>query len=225
MRFGSSMTRLDGPGGAGGAGGAEGERTLERLLYLEGPTIVADNTAGTLDVDRAGRMLIVDARRSEAGGEDGSRLRGSTLFEWAGSLRMLREAGTMDMRRGVRMTHRRLADGEVTDLESERLTAAVRRTGEPGGNDTPEGAEPSGELVSATATGAVYVRSGTRELVADRLEYDARAGTAVASAASGGVVSMFDERTAAPVTAERLFWDMVRDRVEVRRPGPIVAPR
>lgn len=204
------------------AAGAGAQPTLEQLLFLEGPSIVADNAQGTLVVDHPGRMFLVDARRAaDASRESAPGARGSTLFEWAGSLRMDRADGTIDMRRTVRMTHRRLGDDQITDLESERLTAKVRRReGEQGSGDEFE----NGELVAATAAGAVYVRSAERELIADMLEYDAQRGVAAATAVPGGVVTMFDG-TATVVTAEELFWDLIKDDVRIRKPGPVVAPR
>ena len=93
-----------------------------------------------------------------------------------------------------------------------------------------------GGLIAATATGAVYAtvgpeaiagqpRPARKELVADRVEYDAVKGSLDAAADGQGRVSIFDPSRGAPVSARRLFWDLSHDRIEVRELDPIVTPR
>ena len=125
------------------------------------------------------------------------------------------------MERKVRVIHQSLSNGGYTELEAERLTAQLRETG---GSDAEAGAL-RGELEYAHARGAVYFKGGSRELIADELEYDAVSGSAFARSAPGNSVTMFDASRPAPVSARTIFWDLVRDRIEVDRPAPVAAPR
>ncbi|MCB9846203.1 MAG: hypothetical protein H6811_09485 [Phycisphaeraceae bacterium] len=194
---------------------------IERLLRLEAPEAIADNTTGQLRVDRPGRLVVADFRESAGDPEEGftardvESMRGSAMFRWEGALLVDRAARTIDMTRSVTMTHLR-PDGQKTDLVCEHVRAAFE-----GGEDE----QSVGRLVSVEADGAVYVTSGERELVADALSYDAQAQTVEARASEGGAVTFFDAATGAPVSARVLWWDLATDRIEIREPGSVVAPR
>lgn len=208
----------------------EGRRRVQ-LQHLEGPTIIADQEKQTLDVPAAGRLVIVDKR--ESSGEPGAmtpgapvgtgEARGEALFDWEGSLHVERTTGRMVMTRNVRLTHRNLADRQITNLDCDRLEALGTIAGD------------SGELRSAVATGAVYVTVGPeavpgrprpdrRELVADEVEYNVAERRIAATARPGARVSLFDPARATPVTAAALRWDLAADTITVERPSPIVAP-
>jgi hypothetical protein len=249
---------VDGPGGAN----ASIERRhievlphlsapkVQELYYLEGPQILLNNTEQTLDVPAAGRLVLLDQRPEEprpTAAEPENPLastssRGSALFDWDGSLHMDRASGEIDFRRNVRLTHSPLTsesqEPSITNLVSERLTAHIREIPAP----APAAGEPAGkasskaELVSASATGAVYVTSGpeirenqpkppTTELIADSVEYDAARRTVTAAAAPGNTVMLFDPKQPSPVSAARLLWDLASDRIEIKQPGPVVMPR
>lgn len=209
-------------------------RRLTRLFYLEGPEILADNEQGTLDVPHPGRLLVADRRQREqdsrAGSSadpfasDGDGVRGTSLFNWEGDMRMTRRDGRLVMTRNVRLLHRRPGDDIVTELECERLTSRLReRARETDAQTDPDAID--AELIEARAEGAVYLRAGQRELIADTLLYNADEATVEADAAEGNAVTVFDDGLAAPISASRLFWDLRRDRMEVRQPGPITTPR
>ncbi len=245
---------LDRPAGVGGrtasmesrrygadAGAPDGLR-LERLFFVEGPKLLADEVAGTFDVPGAGQMVIVDERENAQagappptpGGEgapsapggpltlEPAMARGRTLFEWKGSLHADRGTGAVDLLQGARLTHKDRAGSEAitTRIECERLSAVVA-----GLRTAGEAMVDGVELVSATARGGVYLRTGTRELAGETIEYDARAGTAEATAAPGAVVTLFDAARATPMTAARLFWNLRTNEFEIRQPGPLVVPR
>ncbi len=202
-------------------------RRRTRLLYVEGPRILADNTLGTLDIPTAGRLLIADHRPADPAPAPvaGVGPRGDTLFDWDGSLHMNRAEGTMQMSRHVRLTHRSQG-ADALNLVCEHLTAVIGD--EAGGSD---GSPAGTELKSAVATGAVYAASGKsgeapqRELSADRVEYDAVKGVLDLIAPDDGSVTIFDVRRATPVSAARMIWDLARDEIRVIKPLPIVAPR
>lgn len=192
-----------------------GTDRLTRLAYLEGIEIHADRANQTLDVPTAGRLLLSERPRA-ASFEDTQSQNGDTLFDWSGSLALDQATGTAHFRDSVRLTHRRLQDGEMTDLECERLTAEVDGlTAESG---------PSGQLSSATAEGAVYLRSGPRELIADLLVYDTDQGIADASAYDGQV-SVFDAGRVTPFSAQQIRWNLTTDRIDVVAPSGVSVPR
>jgi len=213
---------------------AKSDGSLERLMYVEGTTITADEEKGTLHVPGAGVLFVLDHRAAAerqkkaakngglagqlAGDATGSR--GEAKFEWKGSLLADRNARTATLHEGVKLRHHRSQDGLLTDLECTDLVATMAA---PLG----EGAtvnEMSGELKTALAKGAVWLRSGTREITGGELLYDAGNGLVDAQGQSGGMVNIFDQGKATPMTARRILWNLISGRLEVREPGTIVAP-
>jgi hypothetical protein len=211
------------------APGDPAQRRLERLLHLEGPSIVADNEAQTLTVPHPGMLVIEDRREPSRSDEPTDDPRGTTVFDWLGDLKMNRADGSIRMSRQVRLRHAPLDDGPVLELECEQLTAFLRELDGDAASSS-EAVDASDdvrvELQSVEAAGAVYARSGAdRQLIADRLAYDAATRVLDAFAAEGNVVTLYDARRATPITARRLSWNLATDRVEVVEPGPVVAPR
>lgn len=203
---------------------AEDPTRVEQIYYLEGSEIYANAGDQTLDVPTTGKMLMLDRRPEDLRGQvEGmpliARGPGQSLFTWDGSMSLERVSGEATLERKVRVIHQSLSNGGYTELEAERLTAQLRET-----SNTESGAL-RGELEYAHARGAVYFKGGSRELIADELEYDAVSGSAFARAATGNSVTMFDASRPAPVSARTIFWDLVRDRIEVDRPAPVAAPR
>jgi hypothetical protein len=218
-------------------------RRLEQLVYLEGAEIHADNSAATLDVPAAGRVLLVDHRamqgqEASAPGPNpqqpfGSGLgRGNSLFSWQHSLHYNRRSGQLEMHQNVQGTHRRMEDGNVTAISCEQLTAhttpALQGAGLAGGDGL--------SLLSARAVGAVHLATGPeategqplpqlQELTADVVEYDAQRGIVEASATGDNIVTLINPSVPVPTTAKALWWDMVRGTIRITQPAPIVAPR
>ena len=119
------------------------------------------------------------------------------------------------MTRSVRVTHKNLLSGETYQLHSERLTAVVlENTGE----------SDQLELVRGEASGAVYFGSSERELIADRLLYDAANGVVIGTAAEGNLVTLFDATRGTPLTSRAIRWDLENDVISVERPGAVVTP-
>lgn len=204
---------------------ADDPERVEQIYYLEGAEIYADASAQTLRAPTTGKMLMLDRRPDESRGHvEGmpliARGPGQSLFTWAGSMELDRTSGEATMERKVRVIHQSLSNGGFTELEAERVMAEFRETG----GENVSGAL-RGELLYAHARGAVYFKGGSRELIADELEYDAVSGSAFARSAPGNSVTMFDATRPAPVSAQTIYWDLVRDRIEVDRPAPVAAPR
>lgn len=206
---------------------AGAERVLEQVLYVEGPTIEADDQTGTISVPSAGRAIVRDQRAAgnsvvlanssglpitASGGA-----KGTSRFTWAESMEFLRSTGTLTMKKDVELVHLPLGSQQVTRLVAMKMVAKFNMAG---GANNPR----SAELVSADASGAVYAESGTQRLMCDAFAYDALRGTAEASAQAGNKVTLFDEKKP-PLVAKRLSWDLVKERVEIMEPAPITAPR
>ncbi|MEQ8769954.1 MAG: hypothetical protein RIB60_05535 [Phycisphaerales bacterium] len=212
---------------------ADDPSRVEQLFYLEGMQLVADNEQERLTVLSPGKMLILDRTESgatspEPAGEGGVLAElanagpGLTRFEWHGGMTMHRPTGTATMRRTVRVRHKNLRAGDFTELHCEKLTAQITERGDAADSAQPDAVK--GELTQAEAAGAVYFKSGQRELIADRLLYDAIGGRAIATAAPGNLVSMFDATRGTPISSRTLSWDLVRDRIEIERLSPVVTP-
>lgn len=209
------------------------DRTLERIIYIEGTRLVASDEASTMTVPGAGRLLVDDRRASKgranqpqgAGPLELTGSRGTSVFSWVGSLRFDRRAGELVMDNQVRLLHRASPGDPVTSLECERLASTMRTASRvrAAGDAAPAPGQQT-ELVSAKAEGAVVVRSAQAQLVADRLTYDALRQSAQAAANPENRVTFFDPSRPQPVTAARLEWDIVRNKVRVIEPSSVSVP-
>ncbi len=204
---------------------AEAAARVEQLVFLSGQEIIADNTTERLTVPTAGQLLVLDRREdSSANDRQAEDRRGTARFVWNDAMSMDRPSGQVQMDGDVRLTHDRARDRQLTDLECQTLIARLRESPASTGRPLGSSGEIRGELISANARGAVYVQSGEREIIADELDYNAQLGTALATAEAGNVVTAFDSRTGAPVSAERIFWDLIADRIELRGSRGISSP-
>ena len=198
---------------------------VEQLVFLSGQEIIADNTTERLTVPTAGQLLVLDRREdSGSNSQQADDRRGTARFVWRDTMSMDRPSGQVQMDGDVRLTHDRARDNQLTDLECQTLIARLRESPASIGQPLGSSGEVRGELISANARGAVYVQSGEREIIADELDYDAQRGTALATAEAGNVVTAFDSSTGAPVSAERIFWDLIADRIELRGSRGISGP-
>jgi len=159
---------------------------------------------------------------NEAPFEASAGARGTTLFEWKGSMSMDRPTGVVHLNDHVEMRHRDDPAADQTRLECEKLTAYVREV--PDTDKSKSVDSFTGDLTSADAEGAVWLQSGAHELVADTLHYDALSRLVNAKATGGNVVTIFDTKTRAPITAREIEWDLVKDRIVITKPGTTVAP-
>ncbi len=209
------------------------EVVLERVMYLEGARINADDARATLDVPTPGKLFILDRSpnaqpQKPADMMDLGAGRGTSLFTWSGSMNMQRTTGKLTMTENVHLTHQRGQDAEKSELECATLTALVREvTPEAALGDQPAAKDQSfsGELISADADGSTWMRYNGRELTADSAHYDAQNRVLHAKAKGANMVRMLDPRTGSPVTAKEITWDLVHDRIDIRRPGPVTIPR
>lgn len=203
------------------------DAAVDRVLYIESATLDLDAASERLRVPGPGRMFIRDlSSRAKDGAEAAAQnaapaLTGSggdTLFDWQDSMLADRAKGEIEMLGRVRVTHAAPDSGEASFLESRRLLA---RANDPG-RENPDG-QPT--LRSVLARGEVYGKLGARELAGDQVDYDAATRVVVLRADEGRSVTLYDPASATPLIARELWWDMASDRIEVRRPMPIVSPR
>lgn len=199
---------------------AAGGLRLTRLVYLDGPEIIAEVADRELFVPHPGKLLIENRRVAADASEDDSSadLRGTTLLEWDGTFTLKRDVGAAEFRRQVRARHRPLGATKVTELECERLDLSfdpAMRT---------DASADAPDLIWAQAQGAVYAAQGRRQVIADRLLFDNSLGFAELTAWPGNVVTLFDADAPTPLTGDLLRWDLRRDRVEWRGARPTAAP-
>ncbi|MEO0511939.1 MAG: hypothetical protein AAF108_03475 [Planctomycetota bacterium] len=233
-------------------GAADRAGVPERLIYLEGPVILADNPAATLTVDGPGRLVTADNRSDEApdaegagqsgasGGGNGSssQARGAALFDWQRDLLFDRRVGTLRMRRGVRMVRQSASrdEAENTEILAERLTARLTAStaGSARAGDRAQPLDPDATLFESAgettirevvAEGAVWARRGPTEVIGDRLVYDAAGQSARVESPASGLVSAFNRETGTDVTATAIEWDLINNRVDLIDPTPVAAPR
>ncbi len=221
--------------------GTEGGRRLVQALRVEAPRLLADDEKGTLDAPGPGKLLVRDLRPEvrEGPGEPGTPgaepqdLRGDTLFTWDGSMHLDRATGATEMNGNTSLTHRSMAYDRVVRLIAERLGATIRSASAASREGSLSDGAGDTELVSASARGAVHATMGprdpnlpfSREMVADRIEYDAATGVHEATAGEGNLVTLFESARATATSAERIIWNVVKDEVTFVRPQPVVIPR
>jgi lipopolysaccharide export system protein LptA len=216
---------------------ADGQRRRDQVLFLESQRIIADDVQQTLSVPVAGFAIMRDERPLSPGHQaddanaDAQSLRGTARLSWAGSMSFARSTGELSMQRDVELVHVPPHGHASTDANARgplRLVATSMdaRFGAPTG---PSGTLQGAELRRAEATGAVYAEAGPSgkqvKLFADNLTYDVEAGSLDIRADQGNRVSVYDDRRPAPIVARRARWDLLRDRIEITEPMPIVAPR
>lgn len=201
-------------------------RELESLVYLEGSMIVGDNAQGTLTVPSAGMLLSFDKRNTppkvEVVGEEPTTARGTARVRWTNEMTYERVPGLATVRGGVKLDHAPIESADKAELESEKLVVRFRDAE----SFNERGARMvRGQFLGATANGAVWARSMGKEITSDQLEYDGVARTIEAIASEGNLAQMFDPKNPTPMTARRIFWDLTKDRVEIRDAGTITIPR
>lgn len=231
----------------------EGADPLERLIYLEGPTIVASQTLGRLEVPGAGRLLVdqrpsptEDPRRMIAAarpspdpftlsGPGAPGADGTTLITWSGSMTLDDRQGRAAMNDGVRLIHRPsppvqgTAAEPIIVLDCATLTADFVTPAQPSEAADVPALPDRARLLQAVAVGvpdvpAVLTRASQR-LQADVLLFNPERRTVLAEARTDSRVRFFDEANPAPVSAESLLWEYATGRISVRQPGGTAAPR
>ncbi|MEN0019996.1 MAG: hypothetical protein AAF747_03825 [Planctomycetota bacterium] len=192
---------------------------LVRALRVSGPEIVTDEETGEIEVIGAGTMLVSDTRLDDSA--DASDDRGTGLFNWRDGFSFDRIDGRANMTGAVRLVHRRLRDGRLTQLEGDRVMAMI----DSAASDMTIGASNGRERPSlrrARALGNVWMQSGSQEMLADEIDYDLGGQAATARADAGRRIVILDPTTSTtPLQADRASWNLATDRIRLTNPSSI----
>ncbi|MEO0966323.1 MAG: hypothetical protein AAFY08_14535 [Planctomycetota bacterium] len=225
------------------------DQLLTRLT-LQGDALNLDNTNAdqpTLTVPSPGRLLLEDYRpnaasepREDAGPTDPLAAfsgRGATLILFNDTLLLTAGPNTLDANGNVQLVHQP-ADSKdpnrATQLDTQRLVVDLADRADLGPMFTNSAADqspnreiaksPNVEVDQIDAHGAVRIVDGTRRVNTDHLRYTARDNTAWLWADPGRSTRVTDDRYPAGLSGQSIYWDLSRDRLELRRPGPGLLP-
>jgi lipopolysaccharide export system protein LptA len=222
-----------------------GERTMggeaTDTLTVPGPgrLLVMDETPENAeDSAVVGTAAVASNERdSPSGGEaDSQDMRGAGLFDWDGSMKVDRGTGRFEMIENVRVSHKRSADGSLLYLVADQITGSflLTTTQDDAGSAEPDmnadnakkmlGDSGLGDLEKATVSGNVYARWQGRELLADRVIYNAAAGTVRAEADDDSRLTIIESARAAVVHARAATWSMSTGEGKLEGVQPIVVP-
>ncbi len=169
-------------------------------------------------------------------------MRGAGLFDWDGSMMVDRGTGHFEMIENVRVSHKRSADGSLLYLVADQITGSFLLTkADENDETTPTGLHPQppsnqprqnkmlgdggmGDLEKATVSGNVYARWQGREVLADRIIYNAVAGTIRAESDDGSRLTIVESARAAVVHAKAGTWHMTTGEGVLEGVKPIVVP-
>ncbi|MDF1809876.1 MAG: LptA/OstA family protein [Phycisphaerales bacterium] len=192
------------------------------LIFLESSQIFANNQSQVLDVPSAGTLLILDRSEDDtdesrdpdqADTDDGaSNGSGLTRFTWNGRMKLNRALGTATMSEDVLVKQKTLATGVEAVLSTDQLNAKF----DIGEQDQSQ----STRLIEADATGNVRFVYQERELLADSAIYDAIQDSLFASAIGNKLVTLYDDKEPAPMSAKSMKWDLGLDQVQINAPTP-----
>jgi lipopolysaccharide export system protein LptA len=194
------------------------------VLYVAGPHLEYDEQTGEALVDGAGELLIRDLSEGDEQEEPAPfGAKGTTAFRWKQRLDMRRVADTrydLAMTDGIEVRHLDPAGGKST-LACARLEATIDRPGaarlESAADLDPRGWGGPAELRRLRAEGDVFVRTPTRDVECDELEYDVDAGIAQLAARPGRLLTVYTRATPQSVRMQRAEWDLKRDTLTVVR--------
>lgn len=202
------------------------ERHLDtpRLFHVAGPRIEYDADTAEVHVIGAGELLVRDLREI-ADDEDATAFsgKGTTLFRWKGDLHMT-EAGEdlfdVEMRDDVEVLHSG-PDNQTLTMRCQHLVATIERSGAggaggAGGEPGDFGLDGPAKLRRLRATGAVFVRTDTRDVDCHEFTYDTETQLTEATALPGRKVSVLTRGSAQRFRAEHMLWNMKLDTVRFK---------
>jgi lipopolysaccharide export system protein LptA len=232
-----------------------GKDALAEVGRGEQEGVSQDKTPTSSPSELTPQTSPLPAYRSADLSADSTRLgRSRTLFSWKNAMTMTRAAAatgddhSLVMEGIVKLTSVRESDQSLTQLDCDKLSAWLTPSqagrGEQEGvskdNAAPSDSSPltpqtsplpasstdlRGELSRALAEGTARLKSGTKTLLGDLIDYNPADGTALAGSRDNSNVTLFDDASASPVTARGILWDMKRGRIEVKNVSTVVAPR
>lgn len=218
-----------------------GEQRIDRIAYLEGQRIVANQLTHTLDVPVPGKLLVDDrtpettrpapapAGNSAApitppGGFTSGK--GVSLFTWADNLHFDMTKGEATIKKDVQLTHQPStpANAPQTTLDCDQLTAhlKINQDGKPAAGTQLEGA-----LESVEARGHIVAKSEGKTLTASVLSFDtvkqiieAAAGAATGVNDDQLLVTYLDPARPTPIRARKIIWNQSSGEIRIIEPAP-----
>ncbi|MEM9083605.1 MAG: hypothetical protein AAGB34_08420, partial [Planctomycetota bacterium] len=174
------------------------------MVALHAAELLSNAEDQTLDVPTPGLLLISDQRAlDEPVSEGDPTTQGTSAFTWQGSMQIDRLAGTATMNEAVSVRHLAPPDRDgkraLSRLASDALTATFTRPSDPA---TPLGESEPPVLETIVAEGGVVLTRAGLEIDADSLTYEESTGIAVASAAEGALVTVYDSEEKQTYNAE-----------------------
>ncbi len=218
---------------------AGGVQRLQKLTYLEGYRILANQPNRTLDVPVAGKLLVDDrtpgpapapgapAVASPIGGFNSTS--GTSLFTWSGSLHLSLADGKAVINRDVALTHQPLPTADQpapaqTTLDCDTLTAFLKTTGPATGTAGPASlTKIEATLERVEATGNVVAKSDGRQVTANSILYDTVRGFMEAAGKDGTdqpLATFIDPARPAPLRARRFTWNQKTGEMRIVEPAP-----
>ncbi len=196
------------------------------VMFLQGPQLIADNRAQTLNVPASGMMILMDRSPDQPGGQSPESATvmpntsgpGLTRMTWLGSMTLDRANGFAQVVSEVNIRHKSLTTGRVSQLGCEQLTAEFTPQSSSGSAAAPI------TMHSANASGRVRFTDLNRTLLSDHAIYNAQNETLFAYADDNRLVTLRDSTEPTPVSARTLLWDLRQDLIEIDAPSPVRAP-
>lgn len=195
-----------------------------RVFYIAGDHIEYDDINFEALVEGAGELLmrdlLPDADRGSGSGPFSSK--GTTSFKWQERLEMTHlvdEHYQIVMNGDVQGLHLNL-EGQSATISGDQIAADVTRS-----EVIEQSKDHAGSLLvgsdltlrNVRGVGAIFIRTPTRDVSCHTFEYNLATSLAHATAAPGGRVKIKTRNEPNPVYADRIDWNMVTDRIEVRR--------
>lgn len=148
--------------------------------------------------------------------------KGTSQFTWNERLEMNRivdDYYEITMTGDVTGMHLDL-DDQTAVITGDRLVTGVTRGKVVEQKDDQEGALVLGsslQFQQVRGSGGIFIRTSTRDIACHEFVYNLVTGQARMNAAPGGRVTIKTRGEPLPVTAESIDWNLVTDRIEVRR--------
>ncbi len=182
-------------------------RSLESLLEVRSSELLVDVESQRVDAPGAGRLVVEDRRPDETREPTDAQHatlsgRGTSVFNWSGSMQLALSEGRATLDRDVRVRYLPSETTELTQLDCQRLDAFFEKSA--------SSSEEGGFTIQRLdARESVYANHRGLELIADTLVYRASTEQIVASASAGNRVTVFDPARSGHYNASSVLIDLV----------------
>jgi len=209
-----------------------------RLFRVRGQHVEHDTVTGESLVVGNGQLLVHDPTPATEAEATGFGRRGTAIFGWKQRMEMRRivdERFLITMEDNVEVLHEGVAPGDELTLTTDRLEATIDRGPRPiangpgargpeDGGQAPPGADPFGlggdsELRRLRAMGVTFIGTPDYRIDCHEFDYNTISGIARISARPGRVVRALVTRTASPLQAREMVWDLRLGRLQITQGG------